>query len=174
MDNDSGKECKKAECGKGGGLTCPLTGCPVKHVLLAFLVVFIISFGFDFIFHGMFMKPHYEATAALWRPEAEMQDMMALCLLYHAVFSLGVASLYCLLGKCSPCGGKCPKTGLKFGILLGLILGIDDFAGYIWLPLPDMNIPLYWLAGRIVWGAAVGFALSCACCMMKKDCSANG
>lgn len=153
------------------GMKCPLSGCPVKHVLLAAVVVFLLTYAFDFLFHGMFMKPYYEATASLWRPEAEMQSMMGFCLLYHGVLAIAVAGLYCMVGKSSECQGKCPKMGVKFGILLGLVLGISDFSSYMWLPLTSTEIPMLWLIGRLVWGVVIGIALAYTCRCMKKNCT---
>lgn len=152
------------------GLVCPITGCPIKHVLIATVVAMAVTYGFDFVYHGMVLKPDYEATKALWRPEAEMMSMMNICIVYHLVLAFGVSALYCLFSKNSACGGACSKTGIKFGLLLGLIVGIIHFSSYIWLPMP-MDLAIKWLGGSLAWGVLVGYALSIVaskCCACKK------
>ena len=155
---------------ESSGLTCPLTGCPIWKVLLATVVTFAVTFGFDWLFHGNYMKADYEATASLWRPEAEMQQLLQWCLVYHGVLAFSVAALYCWISRISSCNGTCQKTGLKFGLLVGLIIGITHFGGYLWMPIP-MEMALKWLSGTILWGLLVGLALSLTCRACKSSCS---
>lgn len=150
------------------GMTCPITGCPIKQILITTLVVGIVTFIFDWVFHGMLLRPDYEATAALWRPEAEMQGMMSYCIFYHVVLAFGVSALYCYFAKNKDCQGKCPNTGMKFGFLVGLMLGISHFASYIWMPIP-LELAVKWLVGNIVWGLVIGYVLSMLC--KKTSCS---
>lgn len=151
------------------GPVCPLTGCPIKNILIATVAVFAVTFGFDFLFHGMLLKGDYEATASLWRPKAEMEAMMGVCMFYHAVLAFGVASLYGFATKNSPCCGGCSKTGIKFGLLLGLIVGIGMFSSYIWTPMP-LDLAIKWLGGSLAWGVITGYVLSLVagkCCCKK-------
>lgn len=156
-DTQSTGECK--------GMVCPITGCPIKKVLMATIVTFLVTMAYDWVFHGIYMMPDYQATASMWRTEAEMQSLFNICILYHAVLAFGVAGLYCFVGKNASCGGACLKTGLRFGLLLGLIIGISHFASYIWMPIP-MAMAVKWLAGSVVWGLIVGFVLS----LLSKKC----
>lgn len=144
------------------GLTCPLTGCPVKKVLITTIVTFAVTMAFDWLFHGKLMMADYTATASMWRPEADMKAMTDVCILYHAVLAFGVAGLYCYFSKHTECGGACPGKGIRFGFLLGLILGISQFAGYIWMPIP-LAMALKWLGGSIAWGVITGYVLSLVC-----------
>ena len=156
------------------GMTCPITGCPVKKIIIGTVVVAVVTFLFDWIFHGMLLKPDYEATAALWRPEAEMQAMTTFCLIYHFVLAFGVSALYCYFAKSSECKGACPNKGMKFGFFIGLILGISHFASYIWMPIP-LELAIKWLVGSIVWGVIVGYVLAMMCskCKDTGSCSAT-
>ena len=45
----------------------------IKRLLLAIVVGFVIIFGTDFLVHGLWLNPDYEATKSHWRPESEMQ-----------------------------------------------------------------------------------------------------
>lgn len=159
-DTKSCCDTEKSCCGgENKGLTCPITGCPVKHILLATLGVFLVTYGFDFLYHGVLLKGDYMATASLWRTEADMKANWPVCLLYHFVLSFGIAGLYCFVGKKSSCGGACPATGVKFGLLLGMILGISAFSAYIWLPMP-LGLAVKWLVGNVILGVLLGFILS--------------
>lgn len=154
---------------KCDGMVCPLTGCPIKNILIATVVTFIVTMAFDWLLHTQLMMADYTATAAMWRPEAEMNAMMGVCIFYHAVLSFGVAALYCFTSKSSSCGGACAVRGMKFGFLLGLILGISHFASYIWMPIP-MDMAIKWLGGSIAWGVIIGYVLSLVsskCCCKK-------
>lgn len=156
--------------GKTCGMKCPLTGCPIAMVLAATIVAFVVTMGFDWVFHGIYMKEAYEATKDMWRPEEEMQNFFHICLIYHGVLAFGIAGLYCWISRFLPCSGKTPKAGLKFGFFVGLIIGISHFGSYIWMPIP-MDMAINWLIGSIVWGMLLGFVLSQLgrlCC--KKSC----
>lgn len=162
-------EHKDGCCGTGGekkGMCCPITGCPVKHVLLAAVLVFAVMFGFEWLFHGVYMMPDYEATADLWRSEEEMMGMMHICIIRKALMALAIAGLFCWLGR--DCGGiKCPVKGAKFGLLIGLLLGASMFGSYVWMPIP-LDMAVKWLVGDVVMGVILGAALGLACGKMCK------
>lgn len=151
-----------------GGMTCPITGCPIKKVLIATVVAGLVTFVYDWFVHGVLLKADYAATAALWRPMADMEAMWQVCVIYHVVLAFGVAGLYCFMGQKSDCGGSCTKMGATFGLLLGLIMGITHFSSYIWLPMP-LGLALKWLAAGVIWGVLIGFVLSrfCTTCAKK-------
>lgn len=140
-----------------GGMCCPITGCPVKQVVISAVAVFAVIFGFNWLFHGIYMMPDYKATAALWRSEEEMQGMMHICLIQKGLMSLAIAGLFCWLGK--NCGGiGCPVKGAKFGLLIGLLLGASMFGSYMWLPIP-LEMAVKWLLGDVVMGVLIGAVL---------------
>lgn len=162
-------DCETKKC----GLKCPLTGCPIGMVLATTLVAFIVTMGFDFAFHGIYMKEAYEATASMWRTEDEMKQLSQFCYIYHGVLAFALAGLYCWISRFLPCGGKTPKAGLKFGLFIGLIIGISHFASYIWMPIP-LDMAINWLVGSVVWGLILGFILSLlARCCCKKSCGSG-
>ncbi|MBU6236162.1 MAG: hypothetical protein KGQ41_09980 [Alphaproteobacteria bacterium] len=150
------------------GLVCPITGCPIKKILITTIIVMIATYAYDFLFHGVLMRADYEATANLWRSEADMKALFPFCLIYHGVLAFAVSGLYCMYAKGCACGGKCPKTGMKFGLFIGLIVGIGMFSSYIWLPMP-LAMAVKWLVGGVVWGLLIGFVLSkvASCCCKK-------
>lgn len=155
---------------KEGGMCCPISGCPIKHVLAATVVAFVMMMGFDFLYHGQYMMSDYRATASLWRPEADMQKYFHICLISHGISALAFAGLFCWAGK--SCGGICcPVKGAKFGLLAGLLVGACGLASYAWLPLESMDIPLKWLTGDALKGVITGavLALTVGRCWKKKE-----
>ncbi len=145
--------------------------CPVRGFVLPAIAVYVTIFVFEWVFHGTFMKASYEATASLWRPEAEMQSMFYVCITRQIVMALVITALYfCSKGFCADmlCRASRLKKGLKFGFLIGLLLGISQFGAYAYLPIP-VSLALSWLGGEIVLGILIGLVLSLGCCLMKKN-----
>ena len=141
-------------------------GCPIKCFFIPVIAVAVVIFVFEFLFHGKFMMPHYDATAELWRKQGEM--LMHISVIRILVVSCVLTMMYCCFSKAPSCSGKCPGTGVKFGLMVGLLLGIWDFGAYAWMPVP-MHIPLFWLGGDVVMGILVGVTLSMICRMCGKD-----
>jgi len=155
MDNQSCSS--NGNCNGKKGIKC----------LIPVVAVFAVIFVFQWLYHGTYMMPLYEATASMWRPEAEMQNMMWVCISTKLVMAMVISCLYCCMAKGAACGGKCPKTGAKFGLKIGLLLGAHDFASYMWLPV-QMEIPLKWLVGDVIMGVLIGVVLALICQKCKK------
>lgn len=100
---------------------------------LAFYVVtFIISFATGPLIHEGYLKPEYQAHAALWRPELNQDppDMAALMprwVTTGVISSLLLAAIYGWVGKVFTGPGW--LRGVKAGLLLGVI-GITFCLGY--------------------------------------------
>lgn len=134
--------------------------CLVKGVAIPTVAVFALITVFNIIFHGMIMMPHYEATADLWRDVAGMENLRNFSMLMTVLISVVLVMLYCCHTKAKECMGKSSSTGIKFGLMIGLLLGLWDLQAYAWLPLETMTIPLAWLFGSVVLGLLVGLLLS--------------
>lgn len=161
-------------CGpkKEGGLHCPITGCPVKQVMIGTILAFVTILAGEWAYHSLYMMPLYQETAALWRNPEEMQHYTQFNFISVALRALAFAGLFCWAGK--SCGGICcPVKGIKFGLLAGLLVGAYAFGSYAWLPLPSIDIPLRWLAGDVVIGMATGLvlALGSRCCKKGSHCT---
>lgn len=154
------------------GMRCPITGTPIQKVLMMTIMTAILAFAYDWLVHGNLLKADYEALSGLWRPMEAMQEFMPYCIFYHLVLAFGVSGLYCLVAKNSECKGACPMTGVKFGLLLGVVLGISHFSLYVLLPMPTMDLAIKWLVAGIVRGVVLGYALSMMCkqCCKKNSC----
>ncbi|MDP9127829.1 MAG: hypothetical protein M3N08_06195 [Pseudomonadota bacterium] len=159
MSNDKTECTTSPSCGK----KC----CPVPYIVASF-AVFLVIFAFEAVFHGVLMMPHYQATASMWRPPADMQAHMAFGLVRQIGTALVFTCLFGCLLKQSECA-ECPiKKGAKLGLKIGLILGLAQFGSYAWLPFPDLQIPVMWLVGNTVLGALMGMAAGAVFKIMKK------
>lgn len=149
-------------CTKGGMVKC----------LVPFIAVFATIMAFEWLFHGVYMMPMYEATASMWRTEEEMNKLWWLCILTKLIMAYAICCLYCWMAKGSECQGKCMKKGAKFGFKIGLLLGAPQLASYIWLPI-EMDMALKWFTGNILMGVIIGVVLAYLSRMCGKgECKA--
>lgn len=153
MDNN--QQCNTENTCKKGGLKC----------LVPFIAVFATMFAFNWVYHGIYMMPDYQATASQWRPMEEMEKLAWVCFLTKAVMSAIICCLFCCMAKGSECQGKCYKKGAKFGFKIGLLLGAQQFASYIFLPI-SMELAVKWLIGDILLGVLIGLVLTA----LKRTC----
>src|SRR3954452_1020770 len=121
-----------------------------KRGFLAFLVAFVFIFFFGFLWHGFLMKPMYNATASLWRPEADFQNHFPILILGHAVVALAFTGLYvCKVGVNSA------ATGFGYGIVLGIFSCGINIIRFAVEPLPA-NILFMWFAADLICMAIMG------------------
>jgi hypothetical protein len=135
---------------------------------LTTLAVFATVFAFDGFYHGMLLKSAYEATASLWRPEAEMEQMFMWCLAMHAAVAFLFVWLFTRNYE-----GKGIGEGIRFGLPLGALLGVLNAGAYIYMPIPE-SLALAWLVGGILRGVVMGIvcALVYGYLCRKGGCSA--
>ena len=106
----------------------------IPRLILAIVVGFVVIFGTDFLIHGVWMAPDYQATQQLWRPEAEMNSyrgwmFFAQLLLVFAFVMLwtrwaSTARITCAIG---------------YGFLMGIFSGTWAIIMYVVLPMPCAN-----------------------------------
>lgn len=128
----------------------------MKSYLIAFILVFVAWFLTDFLIHGIILKSTYAATAALWRPEAEMNSGLAT--LVTAIAALAFTGIYGAL-----INPKSMAAGIKFGMLYGLAAGVSMGLGsYCYTPI-SIGLALMWFVGTLIQmviaGAIVGTAI---------------
>jgi len=148
-----------------------MTECKVTKCIIPVIAVFLTIFGFEWLFHGMYMMPQYEATASQWRPMDQMQQFWWVCLSTKLVMAAVITCLYGWMAKGCAMQGKCTGKGVKFGLKIGVLLGAQQFASYVWLPIP-MEMAVSWLVGNIIMGILIGIVLSIVFRMCNKgECS---
>jgi hypothetical protein len=115
----------------------------LKKYLLSVALVFVLWSVLDFVIHGVILTQAYQATAALWRPLAEMKlGLLRLVTLIMAAVFVGI---YALLVN-----PKSVKTGAIYGLLMGLLSGVSMGLGsYSFMPI-TIQIAVVWFLGSMI------------------------
>jgi len=115
----------------------------MKKTIISILAVFVVWSVMDFVIHGVILSSSYAATAALWRPMGEMKTS-----LMH--FTAFIASLTFVLIYSLLISQKGISTGLKYGVLFGLSVGVPmGYGSYSVLPIP-YHMAFTWCFGSVV------------------------
>jgi len=124
----------------------------LKRYLLSVVIVFVLWSVLDFVLHGIILSQAYQATAQLWRPMEEMKTaLMYLSSLLTAAVFVGA---YALL-----VADKSVKTGILYGIMMGLFSGIPMALGsYSYMPITSY-IALVWFCGSVILMTLAGLCI---------------
>jgi len=125
----------------------------MKRVIGAVVAAFVVIQILDFLVHGVLLKATYEASATLWRPEAEMK--MGLMFFTSLCFVIAFVLIFHLFFK-----EKSVKTGTLYGAIFGLGIGISmGYGMYAVMPMPYI-LAFGWCFGALldmtVAGAVIG------------------
>jgi len=114
-----------------------------KQTILAIIAVFLTWSVFDFVIHGLLLADTYQATAHLWRPEAEMN--MPLLSLVTLIFATGFVGIYSWF-----INAKSMAIAIKYGVVFGLAIGVSmGFGSYSYMPIP-LDLAITWFIGTLV------------------------
>jgi hypothetical protein len=114
-----------------------------KAIVIATIVLFIVWSAMDAVLHGILLAPIYEATAALWRPVAEMKQGV----LFGTTF---IAALFFVLLYGEGFARRGMGATLRFGVYFGIAVGVGmGFGTYAAQPIP-LALATSWLVGTIV------------------------
>ncbi|MCG3198282.1 MAG: hypothetical protein HUU16_03835 [Candidatus Omnitrophica bacterium] len=115
----------------------------MKKVLIAIVAVFVAWSVLDILIHGVMLRPSYEASASLWRPEAEMK--MGLLYVVTLICAVTFVLIYHLL-----ISSKSLAKGIQYGLLYGIGTGIGmGYGSYAFMPMPYL-MALVWFLGSVV------------------------
>jgi hypothetical protein len=107
--------------------------------------------------HSGVLSGLYQKTAAVWRPQSEMQSLFPLMLIGQAMFGFFFGLIYT---KGHESGKGSLSQGLRFGLWMGLAVGpVMGLLWYVVLPIPRA-LAVGWGAGAflqmLLLGAAAG------------------
>jgi hypothetical protein len=109
----------------------------MKKFLLAWLVIFILAMGTDFLIHGLALRPDYLALPNLMRPEAESQKLFHWMLLAHLLMTGAFVWIY-EQGRTSR---PWMAQGLRFGLAMACLFAIPTFLiYYVVQPTPGLLV----------------------------------
>jgi hypothetical protein len=126
----------------------------IKRLLFAIIAGFIVVFGTDYLIHGIWLMPDYEATKSLWRPDNEMQShfswMLSAQLLCAVTFVIIWAKGF---------AGRNLGTGAVFGLLMGLFQNVWAIVNYVVLPMPA-ELAVKWFFSGLAQAVLLGIVTS--------------
>jgi hypothetical protein len=117
-----------------------------KRGFLTFVVAFVFMFFFGFVWHGVLMKPMYNAASSLWRSE----PVFPILILGHAVVAFAFTGLYV-----SKVGVNSAGVGFGYGIVIGIFACGVNIIRFAVEPLTT-NILFMWFAGDLICFAIMG------------------
>jgi hypothetical protein len=121
----------------------------IKRIALSTVAVYVAWSVLDFVIHGIMLGPTYEATADLWRPEAEMK--MGLLQVVNIIAALMFSLIFHRLA-----GEQSVKRGVEFGLYYGVAVGVGmGYGTYAFQAIPH-KLALGWFLGMIVEAVVAG------------------
>ena len=110
----------------------------------------------EFIDNGVLLADIYKQTAAVWRPEAQMQSLAWLFWLGYLVFAPVFTLIYT---KGYEAGKEGFGQGLRFGFYVGLLTSVPmNLIWYAVLPIPA-TLSVYWTLAGMVEMIAIGITV---------------
>jgi hypothetical protein len=116
----------------------------IPRLIFAIVAGFIVIFASDILIHGFWMKPDYQATQQLWRPEGEMQSYMVWMLSAQLLTVITFVLLWTRWAPTAQFG-----CAIGFGFLMGAFSGVWAIVLYVILPMPG-SIAAKWFCAGIV------------------------
>lgn len=120
-----------------------------QRLWLSCAAVFVVLFGYDWLLHNVLLKDIYTQLPDLWRSPVDIQThsvwivmgQLTMAIVFSYLFSKGYE-------------GQGVAEGVRFGIMIGLLMSAPHFVSYAVQP-----IPLF-LVGAWVAGTLFGFVLA--------------
>lgn len=125
-----------------------------KRLLISTIIIFIFIYVFNFIWHGILLNELYIETSALWRTEDEMSKLFAWGILYQFLMALIITLLFVIRHHHSNF-----FKDLKFGVLIGILMGLLQMSAYLYLPI-GFDLAFLWFTGYFLMGIGIGLILA--------------
>lgn len=122
----------------------------IKRLLLAIVAGFALIFGTDFLIHGFWLVPDYEATKSLWRPESEMHSLF-----HWMLFGQLLCAATFVIIWAKGFAGRDIGAGIMFGLLMGLFQSMWAIVNYVVIPMPG-SLALKWFFAGLVQAVILG------------------
>lgn len=121
------------------------------RLFLAVVVGFAFVFGTDFLIHAVWLKPTYVVTAALWRPEKEMQRRFIGLL----VSQLLCAGAFLYIWAKTGWRRRSIADGAVFGFWMGLFQQTFTMMLYVVMPMP-LGLACKWFLAGVMQTVLLG------------------
>jgi hypothetical protein len=125
-----------------------------KRFIFGTVATAITIFVFEWIFHGMYMMHLYEQTKPAWRAFEDMQRFIGFCIVTKLAMAAVITWIFSRHYE-----ARGIQEGVRFGLYIGLLLGIVELRSYMYLPIP-FEVPLNWFLGWVIEGVLIGMTLA--------------
>jgi hypothetical protein len=123
----------------------------IPRLIAAVIVGFLLVWGTDFLIHGVWLKPAYEASRILWRTEADMTARIAW--LFGGEFLFAATFVLIWAKGFAATGGL--HTAVVFGILMGILNQTYSMVMYTVIPLPG-ELAIKWFCAGVAEAVLLG------------------
>ena len=120
-----------------------------KTFWIGFVVIYVVMQAYGYVVHEIMLADTYQSLASIFRPEAEMLDMMWMMMVGSALVML----LFCYIFT-QGYEGKGVAEGVRYGALMGLFISIPVADQYVVYPLPS-DLAVIWFCVGVI-----GFIIS--------------
>ncbi len=128
----------------------------VQRWLFAAVAAFLVFAVLETFIRGALLEGMYRQTATVWRPEADMRDVIWLEWVGYLIFAVLFSLIY-TKGYKRQRGGW--QQGLRYGLYIGLLLvPMSSLSRYVMLPIPGA-LAFYWFVAGMIEAAAVGITV---------------
>jgi hypothetical protein len=122
-----------------------------KRLILAIVAVLVGLFATNYVIHEVWLKNVYQATASLWRTEAEMQKYFPWLLLGQIIWTIAFVTLWAQ----GFAARGCMRCACLFGLFMGLFNQANTLVTYAVSPLPS-DLAVKWFVAGMVQGVLMG------------------
>lgn len=126
----------------------------IGRLILSILVVAVVIYVFDFLYHGMMFGESYSETAESWRSEEEMMKRIPLQMLCYFLISIGFCTVWAF-----GFGDKGVKCGAIYGLFLGVMAIGGMLINFVFVPIPDQFM-IPWSVGGILSSVIAGIIVA--------------
>lgn len=111
-----------------------------KNMLVSGLAVYVVHRILDFAIHAVLLDEAYNATASLWRPEAETMSNMWIIFAVGLLWAFLFVHIYGWFHK-----GKGVMEGIHYGFCIGLFVAVPQALNlYAVTPMP-FSLSVSWI-----------------------------
>ncbi len=125
-----------------------------SRFILCTLILTIFTFIYQWFVHGNLLANEYSAIADLWRNPEEVDAMFGAAVFFNVALSAVLTLLYSKNHE-----GLGVDEGVRFGVCVGLLVGILSAMAYMWLPITT-TLSTLWFVDGLVFSLLAGIILS--------------
>ncbi|HZD54347.1 MAG TPA: hypothetical protein VE175_14960 [Woeseiaceae bacterium] len=116
-----------------------------KTFWLGFVVIYVVMQILGYLTHNVLLAKHYALLVDVFRPRAEMREMIWMLYVSSAIYLYLFCQLFAVASR-----GKGVTEGVRFGLLLGLFLSVPaSINSYVVYPITPAIAAIWFMTGVI-------------------------